>query len=44
VSELTPAELNILMKNVDKGSKGYIAIQAFVSKLTEYASESKHDL
>lgn len=41
IPELTGAELNILMKHADRGSKGYIAIVNFIEKLQELATETK---
>lgn len=41
VPELTPAELSVLLKQADRGSKGYIAIDRFVQNLQELATETK---
>lgn len=38
VADLNPAELNLLMKYSDRGSKGYIAIDRFIERLQELAT------
>lgn len=35
------AELSLLMKYADRGNKGYIAIDKFIEKLQELATETK---
>jgi Ca2+-binding EF-hand superfamily protein len=43
VPDLTPAELQILLKACDRGSKGYLSSDKFVEKLKELVSESKDE-
>ena len=40
---MTMAELSLLMKFSDRGSKGYIAIDKFIERLQELASETKSE-
>jgi Ca2+-binding EF-hand superfamily protein len=41
VAELNMAEVSLLMKYADRGNKGYIAIDKFIEKLQELATETK---
>ena len=41
VHDLTMAELSLLMKHADRGNKGYVAIDKFIEKLQELATETK---
>jgi len=43
VKDLTSGEVQLLLKFMDKGHKGYIAIQHFLDKLQELAAETKAD-
>lgn len=35
------AELSLLMKYADRGSKGYVAIDKFIEKIQELSTETK---
>jgi Ca2+-binding EF-hand superfamily protein len=41
VSELSNAEINILMKHSDRTTKGYVSINNFLEKLLELTTETK---
>jgi Ca2+-binding EF-hand superfamily protein len=41
VPELTPVELNVILKQADRGSKGYISVDRFIERLQEYVTETK---
>jgi len=41
VPEMNMAELSLLMKYADRGSKGYVAIDKFIEKIQELSTETK---
>lgn len=43
ITELSAAELNLLLRYADKTSKGFVAIGNFIDKLQELAVETKID-
>jgi len=43
VPELTPAELQMLLKAADRGRKGYVATDKFVDRLKDLVSETKEE-
>ncbi len=43
ITDLSNAELNILMKYSDRTTKGYISITNFLDKLLELATETKQE-
>jgi len=44
VPELQMVELSLLMKQADRGNKGYIVIEKFIERLQELASETKQEV
>jgi hypothetical protein len=44
VPDLTPAELQLILKVSDRGSKGYLATGTFIDRLQDFATETKQDV
>lgn len=44
IPELTQGEMALLLKQTDRGHKGYVSISHFVEKLHELSAETKHDI
>jgi Ca2+-binding EF-hand superfamily protein len=44
IKDLSKAELKMLMKHLDKGSRGYVSLNNVCEKLQELATETKEDV